>query len=63
MKLGSPDTGIFTGELQLIPIKDESSKQFKSTGPTDGVINCNIEDFIEISFTSFEKDTVVVDLP
>ena len=54
-----PDTGIFTGELQLIPIKDGSSKQSKSTGPTDGVINCNIEDFIEISFTSFEKDTVV----
>ena len=54
-----PDTGIFTGELQLIPIKDGSSKQSKSTGPTDGVINCNNEDFIEISFTSFEQETVV----
>ena len=54
-----PDTGIFTGELQLIPIKERSSKQSKSTGPTDGVINCNKDDFIEISFTSFEKEAIV----
>ena len=54
-----PDTGIFTGELQLIPIKDGSSKQSKSTGPTDGVINCNKDDFIEISFTSFDKEAII----
>ena len=54
-----PDTGIFTGKLQLIPIKNGSSKQSKSTGPTDGVINCNKDDFIEISFTSFEKEIIV----
>ena len=54
-----PDTGIFTGELQLIPINEKLSEQSKSRGPNDGILGCNKEDFVEIIFTPFEDEPFV----
>ena len=50
------DTGIFTGELQLIPINEKSSE---SNDPNISMLGCNKEDFIEIVFTLFEDESVV----
>ena len=53
------DTGIFTGELQLIPISEKSSENSKPRGPTDGMIGCNNNDFVEITFIPFEGEQIV----
>ena len=53
------DTGIFAGELQLVPINKKSSKQSERKGPNDGVLYCSKADFIEVVFTPFEDDSVV----
>ena len=54
-----PDTRIFTGELQLIPINKKSSEQSESRGPNDGILGCNKEDFVEIVFTPFEDEPII----
>ena len=53
------DTGIFTGELQLVPIDKTLQKQFKSKNSIDGVLSCNKEDFLEIIFTLYEDEPIV----
>lgn len=53
-----PDTGIFSGMIQLSEIL-ENKKSIDNLGPTDGVLYCNKNDFIEVSFSSFENVQVV----
>lgn len=54
------DTGIFTGELQLMISSDDSPKPTtKNRGPIDGILYCSDEDFIEVSFSPFDDDIVV----
>ena len=50
------DTGIFTGEIQLMPINEKPSKLEDSE---DGILCCNEKDFIEIVFTCFENEVII----
>ncbi len=55
------DTGIFTGELQLVDSLEKSSNRYQSKfGPSDGCIACKKDDFIEITFEPF-KDKKITD--
>ena len=54
------DTGIFTGELQLVDSLEKSSNRYQSKfGPNDGCIACKKDDFIEITFEPFKDKTVI----
>ena len=53
------DTGIFTGEVQLVPIDKTLSKQSKSRDSIDNILSCNKEDFLEIIFTLYEDEPIV----
>jgi len=54
-----PDTGIFTGELQLTKSQEKSSKSQTKFSPNDGHIACNNDDFIEVIFNVFGDEEIV----
>jgi len=51
------DTGIFTGEIQLVQ-NDELLKTKTNLGPTDGLIHCSNDDFIEVIFNLFDDEQI-----
>lgn len=55
-----PDTGIFTGEIKLTQLMNESSSsQAKGFGPNDGKIFCDGDDFVEVSIRLFDDEEIV----
>lgn len=52
------DTGIFTGELHLMESENHQSGSH-GTGPNDGRIACDKDDFIEVTFSLFGFENVV----
>ena len=53
-----PDTGIFVGELQLVPIDEKSPESSELRGPNNGILGCNKEDAIEVIFTRFGDESI-----
>ena len=53
-----PDTGIFVGELQLVPIDEKSPESSELRGPNNGILGCNKEDAIEVVFTWFGDESI-----
>lgn len=58
-----PDTGIFTGEFNLIASeknqRDNHHDNHHGFGPTDGQIACDKDDFIEVTFSLFGFENIV----
>ena len=56
------DTGVFTGELQLVDSLEKSSNRYQSKfGPNDGCIACKNKDIIEIIFVPFKNKLIIGD--
>jgi len=53
------NTGIFTGEIQLIKKLDSSNLKSNNDGPVNGKLLCDDDDFIEVSLNLFENETVI----
>ena len=53
------DTGIFTGEIQLIKKLDSSNLKSNNDGPVNGKLLCDDDDFIEVSLNLFQNETVI----
>ena len=51
------DTGIFVGELRLVPIDEKPSESSKLRGPDNGILGCNKEDTIEVVFTWWKDES------
>ena len=51
-----PDTGIFVGELRLVPIDEKPPESSKLRGPNNGILGCNKEDTIEVVFTWWKDE-------
>lgn len=54
-----PDTGIFTGEFDLIESKKNQSDNPHGFGPTGGQIACDKDDSIEVAFSLFGFENIV----
>lgn len=55
-----PGTAIFIGEISLTESLQKSSNKLQATvfGPTDGIIACDNDDFIQVSISCFGNETV-----
>ena len=56
-----PDTGVFEGELQLVPIDKKPSESSKLRGPNNGIIGCNKEDIIKAVFTWWKDESATAE--
>ena len=56
-----PDTGIFVGELHLVPIDEKPSESSKLRGPDNGIIGCNKEDVIKAVFTWWKDESATAE--
>ena len=56
-----PDTGVFEGELQLVPIDKKPSESSKLRGPNNGIIGCNKEDIIKAVFAWWKDESATAE--